>query len=123
MTPELATVLAELAAREPISHRPEFGTTRADFEGMTAEDFWEVGSSGKIYDRAFVLDLLEERHKTPQEETLRASDFRIRQLSPDVYLLHYNLMQGKRGTRRTSVWERSEGDWKIVFHQGTIAQE
>jgi len=29
--PELQGVLAELAGREPIFHRPEFGMTRADF--------------------------------------------------------------------------------------------
>lgn len=31
---------AELAAREPIFHRPEFGSTRADFESMLSDDFW-----------------------------------------------------------------------------------
>lgn len=28
---------------EPLSRRPELGTTRADFEAMTTDDFWEVG--------------------------------------------------------------------------------
>jgi hypothetical protein len=37
--PELRDVLAELSAREPIFHRPELGTSRADFERMTVEDF------------------------------------------------------------------------------------
>jgi hypothetical protein len=41
--PELEGVLAELSRREPIFHRPEFGTSRADFERMTAEDYWETG--------------------------------------------------------------------------------
>jgi hypothetical protein len=42
MEPELAGIMAELAAREPIFHRPEWGVTRADFEAMTADDFWEA---------------------------------------------------------------------------------
>lgn len=54
-------VLDELAAREPLFRRPEFGTTRSDFAAMTAEDFWEVGASGRRYDREFVLDVLDER--------------------------------------------------------------
>ncbi len=124
-TPELAGVLAELMAREPIFHRPELGTTRAHFDGMIADDFWEVGASGKVYERAFVLDLLEERHRTPQEENLQPTGFRIRQVGIDTYLLHYDLLQGDllqgdRHTRRTTVWQRSDGGWKIVFHQGTI---
>jgi hypothetical protein len=48
-------VRGALRSREPIFHRPEHGTTRADFEAMTADDFWEVGASGGVYDRAFVL--------------------------------------------------------------------
>lgn len=35
-------VLAELLRREPIFHRREFGLERADFERMTAPEFWEV---------------------------------------------------------------------------------
>lgn len=58
-SPELQSILDGLSAREPIFHRAEFGTTRADFEKMTAEDFWETGASGRIYSREFVLDLLD----------------------------------------------------------------
>ena len=52
---ELLGVQEELAAREPIFHRPEHGTTRAAFERMTAEDFWETGASGRRYSRRYVL--------------------------------------------------------------------
>ena len=45
-----------LQAREPIFHRPELGTSRVNFERMTDESFWEVGASGRVYDREFVLD-------------------------------------------------------------------
>jgi hypothetical protein len=44
MTTTEQTVLAELQAREPIFHRPDFGMTRSDFERMTADDFCEVGA-------------------------------------------------------------------------------
>jgi len=33
--PKLLEILHELIQREPIFHRPELGTTRADFEAMT----------------------------------------------------------------------------------------
>jgi len=36
---ELAQVLEGLRRREPIFHRPELATTRADFDRMTAPDF------------------------------------------------------------------------------------
>ncbi len=120
---ELAQVLEALIAREPIFHRPEFGTGRADFDRMMAAEFREIGASGKVYEREFVLDLLEERHRTVQQEDLQPTGFQIQQLSADTYLLHYTLLHGTRKTRRTTVWKRENSTWVIVFHQGTIIQE
>jgi hypothetical protein len=117
-------VLNELSAREPIFHRPEFGTSRADFEKMTAAEFWEVGASGKIYRREDVLDLLEQRYANPVAEHLEASDFSCQQLAENLYLLTYTLVQeGSRKTRRTTIWRRALDCWQIVYHQGTIVQD
>jgi hypothetical protein len=122
--PELADILEELRAREPIFHRPEFGVTRADFEKMVVDDFWEVGASGKCYSREFVLDTLERRHSAPHEDVWETSDFQCRKLADGVYLLTYTLLQDRtRLTRRATVWQRAADGWKIVYHQGTIVQE
>lgn len=118
--PELADVLDALRRREPIFHRPEFGTTRADRERMTAADFWEIGASGQRYSRAYVLDLLDRRVPDPAEHTWQTSDFHCRRLGPDTYLLTYTLAQGERVSRRSTLWRRHDGDWQIVFHQGTL---
>jgi hypothetical protein len=41
-------------------------------------------------------------------------------LGPEFYLLTYTLRQPDRLTRRSTIWRRTEdGDWQIVFHQGT----
>ncbi len=118
-------VMRELVAREPIFHRPEWGTGRADYERMTAPDYWEVGASGTIYRRDFVLDLLERRREEGgPEETLEASGFACRQLGAACWLLTYQLVQGGvRRTRRATVWERAGSDWRIVYHQGTIVAD
>jgi len=122
--PELAETLAELSSREPIFHRPEFGTTRADFEAMTAEDFWEVGASGRRYSRQYVLDELEKRFSAPHSDVWETSEFECRQLAETVFLLTYTLIQDRtRVTRRMTIWQRSAGGWKILYHQGTIVQE
>jgi hypothetical protein len=121
-SPELAPILAELIAREPIFHRPELGTTRADFERMMAEDFWETGASGQRYSRQFVLDELERRHSAPRSDLWETSDFVCRRLAGEVYLLTYTLVQDKRKTRRATIWQKTPGGWKILYHQGTIVQ-
>lgn len=121
---EIDGVLEELVAREPLFHRTEHGTGRADFEAMTAPDFWEVGASGARYDREFVWSVLAERYAAdgPDEwETgdWEAGDFACRPLGGGTYLLTYRLRQGARLTRRATVWERTDGGWRAVYHQGT----
>ncbi len=117
------TVLEELKRREPIFHRAEFGTTRADFENITMPEFWEVGASGNRYSRQFVLDTLEKRFQAPFEDVWETSDFRCQELAPNVYLLTYTLLQDhKRLTRRSTIWQRTDSGWKIAFHQGTTVE-
>jgi len=121
--PALADVLAELIAREPIFHRPEFGTSRADFEKMTTPGFWEIGASGRRYSRKVVLDELERRHAAPHSDAWEASEFYCQQLAETIYLLTYTLLQDNvRLTRRATIWQRTPEGWKIVFHQGSIVQ-
>ena len=121
--PALLGILEELKAREPIFHRPEFGTTTADFENMMDADFWEIGASGRRYAKEYVLAELERRHQHPHEDIWDTSDFYCRELAPDLYLLTYTLIQNRiRKTRRTTIWRRTKVGWKIVFHQGTIVE-
>lgn len=125
--PKLREILQELRSREPVFHRPEFGTTRADFEAMTAAGFWEVGASGRRYSREHVLEVLEDRHQVAShlalEDTWETTDFACRELGGDTYLLTYTLAQGPRKTRRATIWRRSTAGWKILFHQGTVVED
>lgn len=117
---EREQVQRELEAREPLFHRPELGTTRADFERMTVESFWEIGASGRRYDRPFVLDELERRYASAYEDAWETRDFACTSLSGDAYLLTYTLLQGPRITRRSTIWRKTDEGWKAVYHQGTI---
>ena len=129
MEPKLATrtellpILEELRCREPVFHRPEFGTTRAEFAALTDESFWEIGASGKRYSREYVLDVLEERQREPQPDEWETSGFHCAEIAADNYLLTYTLRQPGRLTRRTSIWRRTDAGWKIVFHQGTVVAD
>ncbi len=120
---DAALVARELRDREPLFHRPEHGTARADFEAMTDIDYWEVGASGTIYDRQTIFDVLERRYADPTYDPmagLEVSDFEVREAGDDVWLATYGLRQGERNTRRVSVWRRTGTDWILVYHQGTV---
>ena len=121
--PDLRAIEAELIARKPIFHRPEFGTTRADFERMTDPGFWEVGASGRRYSRDFIIDTLVARHAAPHDDPWETRDFCCQRLADGLYLLTYTLAQGARITRRSTLWRRAGDDWAIVFHQGTIVAD
>ncbi|MBS0614071.1 MAG: DUF4440 domain-containing protein [Proteobacteria bacterium] len=124
VAPDLATAIAQLAAREPIFHHPEFGTLRRDVERMVSGDFWEVGASGRKYSRQYVLDVLKERHASPVEERYEVSDFACTELAPGLFLVTYQLDQAGRLSRRCTLWRWVEAHWQALYHQGTlIAQD
>ena len=68
--PALTAVRDELAAREPIFHHPELGTSVADLDRQAAAEFEEVGASGRRYSRDFVLATVHDRFArgVPAEE-------------------------------------------------------
>jgi hypothetical protein len=121
--PKILNILEELKKHEPIFHRPEFGTTRQDFERMMEDNYWEVGASGRRYSMEYILDVLEERFKNPQQDEWETKDFYCLELAKNTYLLMYTLIQGERITRRATIWRKHGNDWKIVYHQGTIVEE
>jgi hypothetical protein len=116
----LERILETLKEREPIFHRRQFGTARADLETMICEEFWEIGASGKVYSREFVISNLLERYKKPEPHSWPCQDFSIQQLAECVFLVSYTLIEPNRTTRRVTLWRRENESWKIAFHQGTI---
>ena len=118
----LLKVQQELIDREPIFHRPEHGTTRRDFEAMTAEEFWETGASGRRYGRQYAIDNLVERYSVPHKDEWETSDFHCQEIAPGNYLLTYTLRQGLRVTQRMTLWRRSSQGWQIVYQQGTVIE-
>ena len=90
---------------------------------MTADEFWEVGASGRIYDRRATLDVVEGRYAVRAYDPMAGlvvSDFDCRLLGGDAWLVTYHLMQDERATRRSSIWRRTLDGWQLVYHQGTV---
>ena len=117
----LEGVLEALREREPIFHRAAFGRSREAMERAVAPDYWEVGASGRRYSREFIWRMLEERTPADAVEVgWKWRGFGLRRLGGEAYLLTYTLEQGERVTRRSTIWERADEGWRIVFHQGTV---
>jgi hypothetical protein len=114
-------ILNALAAREPIFHRPHFARTLEDFARLMSPNYWEIGASGKRYDRAFILEHLA---ANPPADAGAAgwlcTNFHLLSLAAHTFLLTYNLNQNGRETRRATIWTRNGAGWQILYHQGTL---
>ena len=119
--PELAPLLEELKHLESLFHAACPNASEEMFEMLVADNFWEIGASGRKYSRAFALSVLTSRQLTEQD-SWKTSDYHLSQVGETVYLLTYMLHQPNRITRRLTVWERTDNYWKAVYHQGTVVQ-
>jgi len=101
---------------------PVFRKNREQVSALLAEDFREFGSSGRVWSRATILDLLvsEEDYTAPVVE-----DFAMQRIGPETALVTYRAVRESGGSSaaqaslRSSLWVRREGRWQVLFHQGT----
>lgn len=86
---------------------------------LLAESFVEFGSSGRQYDKAQVIASL--RSESPV--TITAHEFKVSRLGSNVALVTYRACLNTEPlvhTLRSSIWQQHEGEWQMIFHQGTI---
>lgn len=119
---KLSSVLEELTKLEIFIHWPTLGTSKEEIENLLDKNFWEVGASGKRYDREIVLRVLEERTRKQNLEVWINKDFHCSEIAADSFLLTYTLDQGARLTQRSSIWRKYEAGFKLVYHQGTVVE-
>ena len=89
-------------------------------ESLLTEDFREFGSSGRSYSRQQILKAL--AAESPQSIT--AHDYKLTMLSPEAALLTYTSIQqppdgSPMKALRSSIWVHRDGNWRMLFHQGT----
>lgn len=105
-----------LHAKEMEILDPEVRSDPARVRDLLHDEFIEFGSTGRVYNKKILLDML--RQEKPSSVVIR--DFSVRQLASDTALVTYRTVgQSGQEARRSSVWVRQDGVWKMAFHQGT----
>lgn len=106
----------QLLALERMLLDPEVRHSASKLEVLLHEDFIEFGSSGLVYNRRMMIDMMVK--EVPATVLIR--DYEVRSLSADTALVTYRSI-GASGqeARRSSIWVHSDGVWKVRFHQGT----
>ena len=96
--------------------------TRADptrLRELLAESFVEVGASGRRWDKAAILDLLDAESASGDPDPIEVIDLHGRHLTDDLIQVFWDSHHAGRRARRTSLWQRDEAGWRQVYHQGT----
>jgi hypothetical protein len=112
-----ASLAAQLENLERELHDPNIRRSPR-VEELLAEDFVEFGRSGRIYNKAQILQAL----SSESAEHITSAEYKVNSLAPGVALVTYKSHRPAREevyTLRSSIWRRHGSTWKMIFHQGT----
>ena len=110
---------AELRALEERLLDPAVRADPQQVRGLLAPEFVEFGASGRVLDRDAIVALLAAGGPQAEGQTRR---FRVQSIAPGAALTTWRIRRSDGSqTLRSSVWQRRDGQWQLVFHQGTLA--
>lgn len=91
--------------------------SRTQLEALLDPEFREVGASGRTWTREEIIaDLVDGEGGGPIE----AVEVEAHDVAPDVVLVTFLTDSGGRAARRSSLWRRVGGRWRMLHHQGTL---
>src|SRR4030095_8580851 len=95
---------------------PEIRSSSVELAKLLADDFFEFGSSGKVWRKS---DGISEDGIGIVNMTL--DHFEIYPLSDDTVLTTYRIFNHikEQYSLRSSIWRCHNGSWQMFFHQGT----
>jgi hypothetical protein len=104
--------------RELLLLQPEVRRDGARLLSLLHSEFFEFGSSGRVWDRSSVAAAT-----AGSVEPIEARDVHARRLGPDAFLITYTSDDAGRVALRSSTWVRHEDEWLLLFHQGTLSAD
>lgn len=118
------SVADKLRALEERLLQTDFRRNRKAVSRLLAKDFREFGSSGRVWNKQEIPDLLE----TELSFHAAIHDFQAIELVSGVFLVTYTAVVNRTGAKttaslRTSIWIMRNGRWQMIFHQGTRTKE
>lgn len=112
-----------LEALETSLWREETRYDRAHIDRVLADDFVEIGRSGRVWTREAITSL----PRAPIDAVLPLPGFSVRRLGQDIALATYESRVQREGAferaHRCSLWSRTDGRWRLRFHQATPTAE
>ncbi len=106
-------------------HRPEVRRSPDAVRALLADEFIEFGSSGRVYNKALIVEALAQETTAEAALVPEVHHFAVQFIAPDAVLVTYRSSRrtdgtARRTTLRSSLWKLIDGRWQMLFHQGTI---
>lgn len=95
---------------------PEVRTSATELSNLLADNFFEFGSSGKVWSKKYGLS-----PNGIDVVKMKLSDFQIHPLSEEIVLTTYQIFNEEKmqHSLRSSIWKYENAKWQMIFHQGT----
>ncbi|UQZ36988.1 DUF4440 domain-containing protein [Paenibacillus sp. PK3_47] len=115
-TKRVDLIREELLRLEEKLLTPEIRTSVKELSLLLAEEFFEYGSSGKVWR---IKDGIGSNGIGVVK--MQLSDFEIHPLSENIVLATYKIFneEKEQHSLRSSIWKYEDLKWRMVFHQGT----
>jgi len=115
----MASPAEHLRSLEEALLDPSLRKDRVAVEKLLAEDFVEFGSSGRVWTRDRIFELLASETFSP----VLIQKFNFIPLAEHIALVTYRAVHtdATKGSPslRSSIWVKESGKWRLKFHQGT----
>ncbi len=112
-----SALAATLKGLEDALLEPDMRASRERVSELLADDFLEIGASGRVFNKEQIL--LDLSVEDPSGAKMTIVDFQLRVLSESLAQVVYRIAENN--TLRSSIWRQGPTGWRILFHQGTNA--
>jgi hypothetical protein len=87
---------------------------------LLADNFIEFGSTGQVYDKKGIIAALVAEPDTQ----ISITEFKVTLLAANIALVTYRATYSndrilEKHSLRSSIWKLTDGNWQMLFHQGT----
>ncbi|MEO1056937.1 MAG: AAC(3) family N-acetyltransferase [Actinomycetota bacterium] len=110
--------LAEVIARERELLDPACRANPDRVDALLADDFTEVGKSGRTWTRAETLDAL---RADPGMDGITIGAMRVEHVAAGLAVVRYDTYHDHDKVHRTGWWRNTQSGWRCWYHQATPA--
>ncbi|CAL9386449.1 DUF4440 domain-containing protein [Streptomyces sp. enrichment culture] len=98
---------------------PEVRSSPERVDALLHPEFFEFGASGRVWDRAAIIDALTEEGDAGAPAAT-VSAMKAVEIAPGTVHLTFDTDHNGRRAHRSSLWRRTDRGWRLYFHQGTL---